>query len=124
MARIFSVVPSDRTKGNELKLEHRKFHLTIRWNSEGNSPRTSCLERLWSVFLWRYSKPAWTLSSVTYCREPALAQGLDLMISRGPFPYNQHTINKYTISRAVWLGWYFRGWMARKIIAVERDNQK
>ena len=50
MARIFSVVPSDRTEGNELKLEHRKFHPTIRKNSEGNSPRTSCLERLWSVF--------------------------------------------------------------------------
>jgi len=30
---------------------------------------------LWILFLWRYSRPAWMLSCVTYCKEPALSQG-------------------------------------------------
>jgi len=35
-----------------------------------------------------------------------------------------HTINKYTISRAGWLGCYFTGCITRRIITVERDNKK
>ena len=51
-----------------------KTSLLWRWQNTA----TGCSERLWSLLLWRYSKPTWTLSCVTCFREPALVVGLDL----------------------------------------------
>jgi len=50
--------------GNSILTQER----TLQWQSTG----TGCPERLWNL-LWRYSRPLWTPSCVTCCREPALA---------------------------------------------------
>ena len=45
------------------------------WRSTG----TGCPGRLWSVLLWRYSRPAWTRSCAACCRWPCFGRrvGLD-----------------------------------------------
>jgi len=49
----------------------KKASLFWRWQSN----KTSCPERLWSLLLWRYSKPSWMLSCTTYTVEDLLQQG-------------------------------------------------
>ena len=34
---------------------------------------TGCPGRMWNLLLWRHSRPIWMPTSVTYCREHALA---------------------------------------------------
>ena len=41
------------------------------WRSTG----TGCPGRLWSLLLWRYSRPAWTRSCAAYCRWPCFGRG-------------------------------------------------
>ena len=66
-------VPNDggqRAPHRKVPSELQKINYLLRgWQSAG----TSWSERLWSLLLWRYSKPIWTLACVTCCRESALA---------------------------------------------------
>jgi len=55
------------------QLEDNSKNRTLLWVRQ--STATNCPERLWSLLLWRYSRPIWTPTCVTYCRVPALASG-------------------------------------------------
>ena len=44
------------------------------WRSTG----TDCPGRLWSVLLWRYSRPTWTMSCAACCRWPCFGRGVGL----------------------------------------------
>jgi len=80
VARLFSIAPSERTRSNRHKQEHRSSIKTRGKTSllRGlQSTGASCPERLQSLILWRYSKPVWTLPFVTYSREFASASELD-----------------------------------------------
>jgi len=42
------------------------------------SPGTGCPGRLWSLLLWRYSRPTWTRSCAACCRWPSFVRGVGL----------------------------------------------
>jgi len=63
------------------QVQHGTWDMPYKYKKEllycNGDRETTCPERLWRLLLWRYSKLTWTLSFATYCREPALAGGLD-----------------------------------------------
>ena len=67
------------------------------------SPGTGCPGRLWSLLLWRYWRPAWTMSCAACCRWPCFNRGdVDWVTHRGPF-------QPETFCDSAWLSFEPRG---------------
>ena len=96
--RHFSVVCSSRTRDNGPKLVHGKFHTNTR-----NNLFTVRVTEHWNRLLrevvespsLEISRPVRTFSCVIYCKEPALAGGLDLVISEVPSDHCNSVITSY-----------------------------
>lgn len=56
--RLFRVVSSENRGGNVRKLKYGKFHLTISKNICYCKDDRTLEPKLWSLHLWRYSKPS------------------------------------------------------------------
>jgi len=86
-ARLFSVVPSDRTRGNGHKLKYMKFHLNMRKNFFTMRMTEHCNRLLREVV----DSPSPEIFKtcldkfLTALDGPVLAEGLEQMIHRGPF---------------------------------------
>ena len=75
---FFQWCPATEQGAMDNMVKDRKLHTNIRKNFstvQCDRALVQAAQMLWSLLLWRYSSPVWTLSCVTYCREPALAGG-------------------------------------------------
>ena len=53
---------------------------------------TGCPERLWSLLLWRYSKPTWTWSCAAWSRWPCFGRGVGLDDLQRSLPTPTHSV--------------------------------
>jgi len=70
-ARLFPVVPSDRTRDNGHKPKQRKFQLNTRkkfFPLRVTEPWPRLPREFVESPSWRYSRPAWTQSCAACCR--------------------------------------------------------
>jgi len=83
-ARLF-LVCSDRARRSGLEFEHRKFRTSMRKKLCGKSPRAQeqVVQRGCRVSFCGdiQDSPMWMSTCVTYSREPALAEGLNSVIT-------------------------------------------
>jgi len=83
-ARLFSVVPGDRTRGNGHKLKRRKFHLNAK--EEGDGALEQVAQRCCGVsFSGDIQNPPGQGPVQPVLGYPASAWDSDQMVSRGPF---------------------------------------
>jgi len=91
-ARLFSAVPNNRTRRNGHELQHCKFH-TNRKKEFFTVRATEHWNRLPREVVGCPSPPTCRLPCMTCCRELALAQGSDSMVSRNPFQSLQFCVS-------------------------------
>ena len=104
-------VQLSRHTGDSVKAKDRGFLSSV-WTWEGTSSLwgwrstgTGCPGRLWSLLLWRYSRPAWTRSCATYCMWPCFGRGVGLDDPQRSLPTpNILWYHKYFLTEAVLLG--------------------
>jgi len=84
-ARIFSVVPRNRTRGSGHKLKHGKYHLNVMKNFEGDRALEEAAQRGCGVsFSGDIQNPTGRGPVQAVLGEPALAGGLDCMVPSSP----------------------------------------
>jgi len=64
---------------------------TSSWQ-EWQSTAAGCPGRLWSLLLWRYSRPVWMPTCATCCREPAMQGGWTRSVEVPSSPHNYSVI--------------------------------
>lgn len=71
VARLFSVVPNERTRGKGHSFQELRFKLRKKMLFELFNTGAGCLGRLWSLSPWRYSEANWTWSWEKCCSRPS-----------------------------------------------------
>ena len=84
-ARLFLVVPINKTRDNGHKLELRKFHLNVRKNFF-----TLSVTEHWHRLPREVCFPVWS----THCREPAIGGGWTLSLEMPSNPYDSLTVQE------------------------------